>query len=91
MDALQQGHDRPGHFLGRRLYFGFRCRSVVEAKITDSVSGDLLGAVADKRIGGGSVTTGFQWQWGDAENVIDDWCEKTAEHLSAWATGAENP
>jgi hypothetical protein len=62
-----------------------------EAKITDSVSGDLLAAVADKRIGGGSALTGFQWQWGDAENVIDKWCETLAERLSSWTTGAATP
>jgi hypothetical protein len=59
-----------------------------EAKVTDSVSGELLGAVADKRIGGGSAATGFQWQWGDAENAIDKWCEMHSERLSSWTTGA---
>ncbi|MGR8941074.1 MAG: DUF3313 domain-containing protein [Gammaproteobacteria bacterium] len=66
--------------------FPFVGGAQVEAKITDSASGDLLGAFADKRIGGGMATTGLQWQWGDAENVIDEWCEKTAERLSSWTT-----
>ena len=38
-----------------------------EAKLTDSVSGTVLALAVDKRIGGGSFTTGFQWQWGDAD------------------------
>jgi hypothetical protein len=62
-----------------------------EAKITDSVSGNLLAAVADKRIGGGSMTTGFQMQWGDAENTIDKWSEMFAERLSSWTTGTATP
>jgi len=71
--------------------FPFVGGAQVEGKITDSVSGDLLAAVADKRLGGGSMATGFQWQWGDAENVIDKWCERTAERLSSWTTGTARP
>jgi hypothetical protein len=71
--------------------FPFVGGAQVEGKITDSVSGDLLAAVADKRIGGGSMAAGFQWQWGDAENVIDKWCERTAERLSSWTTGTARP
>jgi hypothetical protein len=71
--------------------FPFVGGAQVEAKLTDSVSGDLLAAVADKRIGGGRFKTGFQWQWGDAENAIDEWCIKTAERLSAWTAGTESP
>jgi hypothetical protein len=59
-----------------------------EAKITDSVSGELLSAAVDKRIGGGSATTGFQWQWGDAEHAIDKWCEMLSERLSSWTTNS---
>ncbi|WP_020563776.1 DUF3313 domain-containing protein [Methylosarcina fibrata] len=62
-----------------------------EAKITDSVSGELLTAAADNRIGGGNFTTGFQWQWGDAENAIDKWCEMLAERLSSWTSGTATP
>lgn len=62
-----------------------------EGKVTDSVSGDLLAAFADKRIGGGSAVSGFQWQWGDAENTINKWSETLAERLSSWTTGTETP
>lgn len=71
--------------------FPFVGGAQAEAKITDSVSGELLSAVADKRIGGGSTVAGFQWQWGDAENTIDKWCEMLTERLSSWTTGAAMP
>lgn len=58
-----------------------------EAKITDSVSGELLTAAADKRIGGGNAVTGLQWQWGDAENAIDQWSEMLTERLASWTAG----
>lgn len=71
--------------------FPFVGGAQAEFRITDAVTGEVLGEAVDKRIGGGSFTTGFQWQWGDAENAIDKWCEMTAERLSAWTTGAETP
>ena len=58
-----------------------------EAKVTDSVSGQILALAVDKRIGGGSITTGFQWQWGDAENVVNHWAELMANRLLTWTSG----
>jgi len=52
------------------------------ARITDSVSGQVLALGADKRIGGGSITTGFQWEWGDADNAINKWAEMLTTRLS---------
>ncbi|MGZ8213879.1 MAG: DUF3313 domain-containing protein [Methylosarcina sp.] len=71
--------------------FPFVGGAQAEAKMTDSVTGDVLRAVADKRIGGGSAAAGFQWQWGDAENAIDKWCEMFAERLSSWTTAQATP
>ncbi|MGZ8238375.1 MAG: DUF3313 domain-containing protein [Methylobacter sp.] len=71
--------------------FPFVGGAQAEMKITDAVTGEVLAEAVDKRIGGGSFTTGLQWQWGDAENAIDKWCEMTTERLSAWTTGAEKP
>jgi Protein of unknown function (DUF3313) len=62
-----------------------------EAKVTDSVTGQILAMAVDKRIGGGSFTTGFQWQWGDAENAVNHWAELTADRLSAWTSGTAAP
>ena len=58
-----------------------------EFKVTDSVSGQILAMAVDKRIGGGSFTTGFQWQWGDAENAANHWAELAANRLSSWTSG----
>ncbi len=59
-----------------------------EAKITDSVSGQTLALAVDKRIGGGSFTSGFQWKWGDAENAVNHWAELVTKRLSDWTSGA---
>jgi len=67
--------------------FPFVGAAQAEAKVTDSVSGQVLGLFVDKRVGGGSFTTGFQWQWGDAENAINHWAELAANKLSAWTSG----
>lgn len=62
-----------------------------EAKLTDSVNGEILGEWVDKRIGGGSLETAAQWQWGDAENAIKYWATTATERLSAWTSGAAKP
>ena len=67
--------------------FPFVGAAQAEAKVTDSVSGQVLGLFVDKRVGGGAFTTGFQWQWGDAENAINHWAELAANKLSAWTSG----
>jgi Protein of unknown function (DUF3313) len=62
-----------------------------EAKLTDAVSGQLLGEWVDKRIGGGSLETAAQWQWGDAENAMKQWATTAADRLSAWTSGTVKP
>ncbi len=62
-----------------------------EAKLTDAVSGQLLGEWVDRRIGGGSIKNAAQWQWGDAENVMKEWATQAAERLSSWTSGAAKP
>lgn len=71
--------------------FPFVGAAQAEMKITDAVSGQTLAAAVDKRIGGGSIEAGFQWQWGDAENAIKEWSKRAAEKLSAWTSGTEKP
>jgi hypothetical protein len=71
--------------------FPFVGGAQAEAKISDATTGELLAAVVDKRIGGGSFKSGFQWQWGDAENAIDEWCETLTERLSSWTAGTATP
>jgi len=67
--------------------FPFVGAAQAEARVTDSVSGQVLGLFVDKRVGGGSFTTGFQWQWDDAENAVNHWAELAANRLSSWTSG----
>ncbi len=62
-----------------------------EARLTDAVSGQILGEWVDKRVGGGSVKAAAQWEWGDAENVMKEWAAKAANTLSSWTSGAVKP
>jgi hypothetical protein len=58
-----------------------------EFKLTDSMTGEILAAGVDRRLGGGSISTAAQWQWGDAENVMKEWAKLAAERFSAWTKG----
>ncbi len=58
------------------------------AKVTDSLTGQILAAAVDRRVGGGSIETAGQWQWGDAENVIKAWSQLAADRLYAYTSGA---
>jgi hypothetical protein len=61
------------------------------AKITDPVTGEILGVAVDRRVGGGSVETAGQWQWGDAENVIKTWSQFAVDRLYAYTSGQIKP
>ena len=50
-------------------------------KLNDSVSGQLLAAAVDKRLGGTSITNVDVFQWGDAQNAIDYWAKLTDQRL----------
>jgi hypothetical protein len=58
-----------------------------EMLATDSVTGNVLAAAVDHRIGGGAVSTAAQWQWGDAENAMDHWAEVVANKLASIQSG----
>ena len=62
-----------------------------EFKLTDSLTGQVLAAGVDRRIGGGNVSTAAQWEWGDAENVMKAWSKLAADRLSAWTKGMAKP
>lgn len=47
----------------------------VEAKVTDSQSGEVLGAAVDRRGGGKYVTKGFQ-RWTDVEEAFTYWAKQ---------------
>ena len=62
-----------------------------EAKITDSVTGQVLGEWIDRRVGGGSLEAAAQWKWGDVENAMKAWSALAAERLYAWTQGSAKP
>lgn len=43
------------------------------AKLTDSMSGQLLAAWEDQQFGTAAVRNATVWQWGDAENAMNYW------------------
>ena len=59
--------------------------------MTDSLTGELLAAVADRQVGGGNIKAAGQWQLGDAENAMDLWAERAANRIYGWTSGAETP
>jgi hypothetical protein len=60
-------------------------------KVTDAATGQLLGEAVDRRVGGGSIKAAAQWQWGDAENAMNDWATQVTERLYSWTSGAATP
>jgi hypothetical protein len=62
-----------------------------EARLTDAATGQILGEMLDKRLGGSSASSAASWEWGDAEVIMDQWAEKAAARIHAWTTGAAVP
>jgi len=52
-----------------------------EAKLTDSMSGQLLAAWADQRFGTAAVKNATVWQWGDADNAMNFWANALNQRL----------
>jgi hypothetical protein len=52
-----------------------------EAKLNDSVSGELLAAWEDQRFGTAAVSNAGVWQWGDAEHAMDYWANGLDQRL----------
>ncbi len=67
--------------------YAFVGGATAEAKILDSVTHQVLAAAVDKRVGGGSIKTAAQWQWGDAENAMTAWAQQLTNRLSSWTSG----
>ena len=61
--------------------YAFVGSAEADAKITDSVTGQLLAAGADQRRGGMQIASAAQWQWGDAEKVMQYWAERISARL----------
>lgn len=71
--------------------FPFAGGAEAAAKITDSVTGELLAAGVDRRVGGGSIKTAAQWEWGDAENAMKAWADMITTNMYAYTSGAKKP
>jgi hypothetical protein len=54
--------------------------AAAEMKITDARTGELLFAAMDKRVGGKSLTKGFD-SWTDVENAFQYWADRLAYRL----------
>ena len=63
----------------------------VEARITDALSGQVLGAWIEHYVGGGSIQAAAQWQWGDAENAMTTWATTSATRMASWTSGTATP
>ena len=60
-----------------------------EGEVVDSQTGERLAAAVDKRSGGLSIKNANVWQWGDAENAMDYWAQRTADRLSTFQSGGQ--
>jgi hypothetical protein len=53
-------------------------------KFNDSMSGQLMAAAVDKRVGGASIKNVDVWQWGDADNAMNYWGNLIDQRLVSW-------
>src|SRR5215469_5046375 len=67
--------------------YAFVGSATAEAKLTDSQTGQLLGAWADQRFGGVSVKNVTVWQQGDAENAMNYWANGLDQKLVSLGAG----
>lgn len=62
--------------------YAFVGSAEAEMKMTDSVSGELLGEAVDQRAGGMGIKSAASFQWGDAQNAMDYWAQKIPARIS---------
>lgn len=55
--------------------------AVIEGKVTDALTGELLGAVVDRRVGGRSLSAGRMTSWGDVEDALRYWAANARYRL----------
>jgi Protein of unknown function (DUF3313) len=61
------------------------------AKVTDSMTGQLLAAWADQRFGTAAVKNATVWQWGDAENAMNYWANGLDQRFVTLGVGINLP
>ena len=62
--------------------YAFVGSAEAEMKMTDSVTGEVLGEAVDQRAGGMGLKSAASFQWGDAQNAMDYWAEKIPNRIS---------
>lgn len=71
--------------------FPFAGGAEAAVKLTDSVTGRVIAAAVDRRMGAGSMRAAAQWEWGDAENAVKAWAVQVATVMYAYTSGARKP
>jgi hypothetical protein len=61
--------------------YAFVGSAEAELKMTDSVTGEVLGEAVDQRAGGMGIKSAASFQWGDAQNAMDYWAQKITSRL----------
>jgi hypothetical protein len=61
--------------------YAFVGSAEAEMKMTDSVTGQLLGEAVDQRSGGIGMKGAASFQWGDAQNAMDWWAQKIPNRI----------
>ena len=61
--------------------YAFVCSATGEAKLTDSMTGQLLAAWADQRFGTAAVKNAGVWEWGDADHAMNYWASALNQRL----------
>jgi len=61
--------------------YAFVGSAEADGKVIDSATGALLAAAIDKREGGMALSSAAQWKWGDAQNAMNYWAQKTTNRL----------
>jgi hypothetical protein len=62
-----------------------------EALVSDSVTGTVLTAAIEPRIGGGPPATAAQWQWSGAQQALNAWAAQIARRLDELRSGPAQP
>jgi hypothetical protein len=61
--------------------YAFVGSAEAEMKMTDSVSGEVLGEAVDQRAGGMGIKSAASFQWSDAQNAMDYWAQKIPNRI----------
>ena len=61
--------------------YAFVGSAEAELKMTDSVTGEVLGEAVDQRAGGMGIKSAASFQWGDSQNAMDYWAQKIPNRI----------